>query len=893
MTIRNLQYLARPLSAAVIGASSRDGSVGRVVFDNILDGGFEGEVWPVNPKYQEIRGRQCYRSVAKLPGKAELAVVVTPPETVPRIIGDLGAAGTRAAVVITAGLNQDNGLRQAMLDAARPYLMRIVGPNTVGLIVPPIGLNASFSHIGAKAGDIALLSQSGALVTTLMDWAADEDIGFSQIVSLGDMADADAGDFLDMLAGDAKTRAILMYLETIPNPRKFMSAARAAARIKPVIAIKSGRHEAAAKAAATHTGALSGVDRVVDAALRRAGVLRVQDLDELFTAAETVARFRPLKRARVGIVTNGGGAGVLAVDRLLDRKGELAVLSRSTLDTLDKSLPANWSRGNPVDIIGDAPPARYASAIEIVAADDGTDAVLVMNCPTGLASSIDAAEAVAGLARDGMVNGKPVVACWLGEKTARGGREILQAANIASFDTPDAATGAISHLADWSRAQSALMRVPSSISEDSRHDRDAAAHIMQGAAHEGRSMLTEPEAKGVLAAYGIPVPESVIAKTPAEVERAAAELLRSSEQIVVKVLSRTVSHKSDIGGVVLAIETSQAARDAAAEIEKRFRAGAPEAAMDGFVVQPMIRMDGAHELIAGVSRDPIFGPVLLFGAGGTSVEVVDDTAIALPPIDDVLAGDLIDSTRISRLLAGYRDRKPADRAAIVDVLNAVSRITVDFPGISGMDINPLLASDDGVMALDARIEIDPQGVDKQGPNRDLAIRPYPAEWQKDMTLGGREFHLRPVKPSDFHLYPDFLAKVSPDDIRLRLLATRRHFPDEMLVRLTQLDYEREIAFVALDKKSEKLAGIGRLSCDPDKERAEFALLVRTDMQGMGLGWELLGQLIAFAKAEGIGEISGTVLNENTTMLAMCREYGFDVHWLPDDPGLSGVSLKLR
>lgn len=893
MTIRNLEYAARPRSVAVIGASSRAGSVGGVVARNIVDGGFQGDVWPVNPKYDEVAGLPCYRRVADLPAAPDLAVIVTPPATVPGLIAELGKKGTRAAVVITAGLTRENGLRQAMLDAAKPYLFRIIGPNTVGLMIPPVRLNAGFAHMAAEPGGIALLSQSGAIATSLIDWAASRNLGFSHIVSLGDMADVDVGDYLDMLAGDAGTRAIIMYLESIPNPRKFMSAARAAARIKPVIAIKSGRHEQAAQAAATHTGALSGADRVADAALSRAGILRVRGLAELFDAAETMARFSPLERARVAIVTNGGGAGVLAVDQLIDCDGELADLTPGTIARLDKSLPPTWSHANPVDIIGDAPPERYRAAIEAVAADPGVDAIMVLNCPTALASPTDSARAVAALAEGGRIGGKPVLACWLGDQTAREGRRVLQQAGVASFETPADAATAVSYLSGWSRAQKALTRVPSSRGEDVEGDRDAALAIFREAAAEGRAMLTEPEAKAVVAAYGIPVPETVIAATPDEAFAAAQRLLAHSAKVVVKLLSKAISHKSDIGGVILNIETAEAARDAAATIADRVSRHAPGETYEGFAVQPMVVRKQAQELILGMSRDPIFGPVILFGAGGIAVEIMDDTAMALPPLDDVLAGDLIDRTRIGRLLAGFRDRKPADRAALAAALNGLSQMIVDFPCIVAMDINPLLADAEGVVALDARIEIDPSAVEQTGPNPGLAIRPYPAGWEMDLATAAGAYHIRPIKPADVALYPDFLSKVSPDDIRLRFLAPRRNFSDEMLMRLTQLDYDRDMAFVALQAGTGALAGIGRLSCDPDRTVAEYALLVRTDLQGHGLGWALLRRLVDYARAERIGRLEGMVLAENEAMLAMCREFGFEVARHPQEAGVHLVSLDLR
>ena len=892
MTIRNLEFAVRPRSLAVFGASGRAGSVGRIVMENIVTGGFPGAIWPVNPKYDEVAGRRCYHDAAALPGVPDLGVIVTPAATVPGIIADLGARGCRAAVVITAGLTRENGLRQKMLDAARPHLFRIIGPNTLGLMIPPAKLNAGFAHMAAEPGTIALLSQSGAIATSLIDWAADNGVGFTHIVSLGDMADVDVGDWLDLLAGDAKTRAIVMYLETVTNPRKFMSAARAAARIKPVIAVKAGRHEAAAKAAATHTGALSGADRVIDAALSRAGILRVEGLAELFDAAEISASMPPFENSLVGIVTNGGGAGVLAVDQLADWQGEIAELSPETLRKLDAALPPTWSHANPVDIIGDAPAARYRAAVEAVAADAAVDALMVLNCPTGLASPAEAASAVASLATKGRIGGKPVLTSWLGEHTARGARAILQEAGIPSFATPADAARSLGYLVGWSRARKALMRVPSSHGGEGEGDRDAVLAIFRKAAAEGRPMLTEPEAKAAIAAYGISVPETIVARSPAEAKQAAARLLAQSETVVVNLLSKAISHKSDVGGVVLDIETAERAEQAARDIEKRVRARAPEADIEGYSVQPMVVRRQAQELILGMSRDPIFGPVILFGAGGVAVEVTDDTAVALPPLDDVLAGDLIERTRIGRLLAGFRDRKPADRKAITTALNGLSQMIVDFPCIMSMDINPLLADAEGAIALDARIEIDPAAVEQEGPNPALAIRPYPAGWEREFSGDGDVFRIRPIEPADIALYPDFLAKVSPDDIRLRFLAPRKNFPDEMLKRLTQLDYDRDMAFVALEKASGALAGVGRLSCDPDRTAGEYALLVRTDLQGRGIGWQLLQQIVAYAKAERIGRIEGIVLDENAGMLAMCRAFGFAIAPKADEPGLMLVTLDL-
>jgi acetyltransferase len=893
VTIRNLEFAARPRSVAVVGASPRERSVGKVVLANIVEGGFPGPIWPVNPKYDEIDGLTCHPDAASLPEAPDLAVIVTPPATVPSLIRQLGKKGTRAAVVITAGLTAGNGLRQAMLDAARPYLFRIIGPNTVGLMVPPAKLNASFVHMRPEAGGIALLSQSGAIATSLVDWAAENSLGFSHIVSLGDMADVDVGDYLDMLAGDARTKSIVMYLESIPNPRKFMSAARAAARVKPVIAIKAGRHEQAAAAAATHTGALSGADRVVEAALSRAGILRVDGLAELFDAAEITARFAPLARARVAIVTNGGGAGVLAVDRIVDCDGELASLAPETIAALDGALPPTWSRANPVDIIGDAPASRYVAAVEAVAADPGTDALMVFNCPTGLASPVESARAVADLTSRGMIDRKPVLTCWLGERTAREGRQILHEAGVASFSTPADTANALSYLANWSKAQTALSRVPESSGEDVAADREAVRAIFRAAASEGRSMLTEPEAKAVLSAYGIPVPETIVAATPDAAGEAAARLLERGDTVVVKLLSKTITHKSDVGGVVLGLVSADAARRAAEGIVDKVARVASVADIEGFAVQPMVTRRQAQELILGMSRDPIFGPAILFGAGGVAVEVMNDTAVALPPLDDVLAGDLIDRTRIGKLLAGFRDRKPADRAAISRALNGLSQMVVDFPCIVAADINPLLADADGVVALDARIEIAPAAVEEPGPNPALAIRPYPSGLESRFESGEAAYLIRPIRPADIALYPDFLGRTSTDDIRFRFLAPRRNFPDEMLKRLTQLDYERDMAFVALEAETGDLAGIGRLSCDPDKEAAEYALLIRTDLQGQGLGFALLTRIIDHARREGIGAVEGIILADNRRMLTMARDFGFVIEHHPEEQGVYLAVLRLR
>ena len=701
----------RPRSVAVVGASPKPGSVGQVVLDAIRRGGFTGTICPVNPKYPHIDGLKSYATALDLPEVPDLAIVVTPPEVVPQVIGQLAQRGTAAAVVITAGLS---AAEKADMLACRGA-MRIIGPNTIGLISPYVALNASFALGPASPGRLGLISQSGAIVASIMDWATAEGIGFSEILSLGDMADLDAGEAIGLLARDPATSAILLYLESITHPRRFIAEARAAAALKPVIIVKPGRHQAAAKAAATHTGALAGADPVIDAALARAGVIRVNDLSDLFTAAEITARYAPLERGRVAIITNGGGAGVLAVDDLLDLNQSLAILSPETLHALDAILPPTWSKSNPVDIIGDAPPERYGAALEVVARDPGVDAILVMNCPTALANPEAAAKAVAGRVTAGLISGKPVLATFLGKTAAEPARAILRDAGLATLDTPKQAAEAVALLCRWHALRRLAVRRPAVAPAPG--DRAAALMVLKAVAAEGRRVLTEPEARAVLLAYGISGPRLVVAKNPADVEIAAAGLLFGTRRLVVKLLSRSITHKSDVGGVVLNIETAVEARAAAEAIAARVAA----ADLDGFTIEDMIHRPGAESLIIGLSTDPQFGPVLVFGAGGTAVEVMRDTATGLVPLDGLLAGDMIDRTRIGLLLKGYRDVKPADRQAIIGAMLGLSQLAVDCPAIIAADINPLLADALGVVALDARIEIDLALIDTRGPNPGLVF----------------------------------------------------------------------------------------------------------------------------------------------------------------------------
>lgn len=694
MSVRNLDALFDPSTIALIGASNRPGSVGAVLARNLFGAGFEGPILTVNPRERAIRSTLNYRSIAELPLVPDLAVISTPPDTVPDLIGELGARGCRAAVVITAGFGEGDraegqDLRQAMLDAARPHLLRIVGPNCLGFMSPHAGVNASFAHLSPRRGDIAFITQSGAMATSVLDWASARDIGFSHIVSLGSMSDVDFGDLLDYLALDSKTRSILLYIEAVTHARKFLSAARAASRTKPVVVVKAGRSEAGAKAALSHTRALAGSDAVYDAAFRRAGMLRVQTLHELFDAVGTLSTGIRVEGDRLAILTNGGGLGVLAVDQVTDANGRLALLSAETIARLGAVLPAPWSHGNPVDILGDAPGERYAGALEILLGDREADAILVMNCPTAVADSMDAAQAVVktlGTRRPA------VLTCWLGEGAAAEARRLFAARKLPSYETPEHAVQAFGHLVRYRRTQELLMQTPPSVSDLIAIDRARAEAIVDAVLDDGRTILTEPEAKDLLSAYGIPTVPSVIAKSPDEAARAAAGM---DGPAVLKILSRDITHKSDVGGVQLNLASAAAVAQAATDMLENVRRKAPEARIDGFTVQPMIRRRGAHELLLGIAEDAAFGPVILFGHGGTAAEVVGDRSIGLPPLNPILAQDMIERTRIFRLLRGYRDRPAADIDAIALTLVKLSHLVADLDRVAELDINPLLADADG------------------------------------------------------------------------------------------------------------------------------------------------------------------------------------------------------
>jgi len=885
MSVRNLDKLFNPRSVALIGATPRPGSVGALVARNLRRAGFGGEVMLVNPRHQVIDELRVYQDIASLPQAPDLAVIVTPPETVPSLIGELGEHGTRAAVVITAGFAelgaQGRELQQAALDAAKPYLLRIIGPNCVGVMVPRLGLDATFSHIAAPAGDIAFLSQSGAMITAMLDWAVPRGIGFSHVVSLGDMADVDFGDMLDYLAADQHTRAILLYVEGVTQGRKFMSAARAAARLKPVLALKAGRSQAGARAASSHTGALAGADAVYDAAFRRAGMLRVGTMAELFDAAETLALTREQIGERLAILTDGGGAGVLATDALIAAGGQLAALSQDTLADLNRVLPAAWSHGNPVDIIGDAPGKRYADALAALIRAPDVDGILVLNCPTALASPEEAARAVTEVvatAGPGVLRGRNVITAWLGEHSARAARQLFAQARIATYETPDAAVTGFLHRVHYRRNQELLMETPPARSDVFEPDIAAARRVIATVLDAGKAWLDPYETGAILTAYGIPVVASYSATDP---EQAASLAERIGFPIALKIRSPDITHKSDVGGVALNLGDADRVRQEAVAMLERVRRACPKARLDGFLVQQMAARPGAVELLAGLVEDPIFGPLIAFGQGGTAVEIVRDTSLELPPLNALLARRLMARTRVWQLLQGYRGKPAANIETIVDVLVRLGQLAADHPEIRELDINPLLADAAGIVALDARLRIAP--AESAGAAR-FAIAPYPQHLATTERLrDGTVLRVRPLRPEDEPLLHDLAAHMTPEDLRLRFFTPTRGLTHPVAARLSQLDYDRELALLA--ELDGMVLGVVRFASDPDRLQAEYAIAVRSDWKGRGLGYLLMTRLIDIARQKGIGELFGEILRENEPMLQMCHEFGFAITPDPHDPSI--------
>jgi acetyltransferase len=894
MTIRNLEYMFRPKSIALIWADQEYATYGEVILKNLSEGGFKGKIFSVHPEKKTLPGISAFKSPDEIPQAPDLAVIARSRKEVPELIKQLGEKGTKAAVLISYGFGEggdDKGrqYREQTLKAANPYLLRIVGAGSLGVIVPAEGVNAAYAHVQPKIGNVAFVAQSGTLISSVLDWAAYRNIGFSHLVSLGDMVDVDFGDMLDYLSMDGYNRAILMYIEQVTNARKFMSAARAAARMKPVIVVKSGRYPEGAKAAESHTGAMAGSDAVYDAVFRRAGILRVNDITALFDAVPTLSMASAAGGDRLAILTNGGAIGVMATDTLIEKKGRLGILSNDTLAKLDEILPHPWSHGNPVDIGGDASGKRYAQSLEILLEDKDINAILILNCPSAIASSTESAQEVIQTVKKNIYGSRSrqVLTSWLGDGAAQDARKAFAENKIPTYGTPTEAVRGFMQLIRHKNSQVMLMQIPPTISEDFTPDADKAKSIIEKAVKEGHTWLHEAESKDVLAAYGIPVVETLVAKNPGEARRLAEKI---GCPVVLKILSSDIHHKTRFSGVVLDLDTPAIVEETAITMLERVHEAKPGAHISGFTVQPMVHRKNSRELIMGMVFDQQFGPVIIFGHGGSYAEIIKDSAMGLPPLNMHLAKEVISQTAICRVLEAYQGVPGADMDAIALTLVKVSQLVCDMPQVVELEINPILADENGVLALDARIKVADSDI---SADKRLTIRSYPKELEETITLAdGIMLLLRPIRPEDGPAFQELYTRLSPEDIRFRFLHPIKSLSPDLSARLTQIDYDREMAFVLTWKSGgPEILGVVRITADPNIERAEFAIVIRRDMTGQGLGPMLLRRIIDYSKSRGIKYIYGEVLSDNRSMLKLADAFGFKKRPVPDDPGVMHVSLR--
>jgi acetyltransferase len=868
-----------PTSVAVIGATDREKSVGRTVVANLCSGSFKGKVYPVNPARAELMGLKCWARIGDIPEQVDLAVIITPAPKVPALIRECVSAKVRAAIVISAGFREHGAEGAALERQIQTELqrgtMRLIGPNCLGVMNPHVGLNATFAQDIARSGNVAFLSQSGALLTAILDWSLAEQVGFSAIVSSGSMLDVGWGDLIEYFGNDPQTHNIVMYMESVGDARAFLSAAREVALRKPIIVIKAGRSEAASKAASSHTGAMTGSDEVFDAALRRCGVLRVQSISDVFYMAEALGKQPRPRGPRLTILTNAGGPGVLATDTLIANGGELAALSSETVEALNNLLPPHWSHGNPIDILGDADPSRYAKALDIALRDPNSDGLLVILAPQGMTDPNKVAE---GLAPHAKMHGKPLLASWMGGKVVSEGVETLNVAGIPTFSYPDTAARVFDFMWKYTYNLRELYETPVFAEDVEAMEiaREKVNHVLETVRRTGRTLLTEAESKHILASYNIPTVETRLAKSVSEAVSNANEI---GYPIVLKVHSLTITHKTDVGGVKLNLQNETEVRNAYREIEAAVTAHGDRTQFQGVTVQPMVRLEG-YELILGSSVDVQFGPVILFGTGGQLVEVFRDRALALPPLNTTLSRRLIEQTQIAKALRGVRGRAGVDMAALDGILVRFSRLVVEQPLIKEMDINPLLASSEKLLALDARIVLhDPKTLEAQLPR--LAIRPYPSQYVSPWKMkDGTGVLIRPIRPEDEPAMINFHETLSERSVYLRYFHMEKlteRVAHDRLIQKCFIDYDREMALVAVRAAAtggQEILGIGRLSRNPGTREAEVAVLVTDKYQRQGLGMEIIRRLICVARDEKLESIEANTLPENIAMRALASGLGF-------------------
>jgi acetyltransferase len=887
-----LHTLFAPNSVAVFGASERTDSVGGIVFKNMLESGFKGALFPINPKHKEIQGKPAYASIEEIGAVVELAVICTPAPTVPGILEACGKHGVRAAVVLSAGFSEVGSHGQAIereaMSVARTYGVRVIGPNCLGLMRPAIGLNATFFHGSVKPGNLALVSQSGALCTAILDWAPPNDIGFSSVVSMGTAADIDFGEILDYLATDTETSSILIYVEGIKKARGFMSALRAAAHSKPVFVIKVGRHDAGSRAVISHTGAMVGSDDVFDAALRRAGVVRVMSIGGLFSAAQSLASRHHFSGNKLAIITNGGGPGVMAIDRAADLDVTVATLSDKTVQRLNAVLPATWSHNNPVDIIGDATAERYLEAVNICMEDEGVDGALVILTPQAMTRPLEVAEMLVKAAAN---YSKPLLTCWMGDTQIRQGRALFAQSRIPAFRTPEAAVEAFSYITDFYRNQRMLAQTPGPLSHHNPPDVEGARMLIEAALADRRRVLSEMESKAVLAAFRIPIAQTVIARTPGEALMLAQEL---GFPVAMKINSPDITHKSDAGGVKLNLMNAPAVLSAFQEIIGNVQKARPAAHLDGVAIESMAVKPNGRELMLGVTTDPVFGPVITFGAGGVTAEAMADRAVSLPPLNSFLVRDLINSTRVSKLLGQFRHMPPVHMEVLESLLLRVSEMVCELPWLKEMDINPLIVDEHGALAVDARIVVDYAQISSDRYTH-MAIYPYPTHLVTQWQLpDGTNITIRPIRPEDAEIEREFVHNLSEQSKYFRFMNAVSELSETMVVRFTQIDYDREMALIAVTEVDgrEVEVGVCRYAINPDGETCEFALVVGDQWQHRNIGHRLMGCLLDSARAKGLKSMEGTVLANNHSMLNLVATLGFVISPVEDEPSVRKIVKSL-
>jgi acetyltransferase len=888
-------YLNRfftPKSVAIVGASERENSVGYRLLLNMQEAGFKGSLYPVNNKRDQLLGLKAYPDLNAVPEDLDLVVIATPAPSVQSIVRQCGENGVTSVIIITAGFgelgSEGKRLQQEVLDIAHRYSIRIIGPNCLGVIRPSGQLNATFGDGTVKDGNLALLSQSGAVCTAILDWAKVQDIGFSTVVSMGGAADIDFGEVLDYLATDSKTTGILMYVEGIRDARRFLSGLKAAARLKPVILIKSGRHEAGSKAAMSHTGAMVGADNVFDAAISRAGVVRAYSITELFSAARVLANNYVVKKDRLAIITNAGGPGVMSTDRAEDVGIHIAELSPASIDALNEVLPVHWSHANPIDILGDATSERYQKALEICLKDKNIDGVLAILTPQAMTNPTEVAECIIEGAK---TSKKPVLASWTGGARVQEGRNLFANSKVAHFNTPETAVDAFSFLANYTQNQILLKQIPSPADELAKPDVDGSRLIIERVLSEGRQVLTAQESKAILAAFHIPVTQTIKVSNAKEAMIAAETM---GFPVVLKVNMAEFSHKSDIGGVRLNINSVQGISHYYSEMETAIKQKHPEITEVGMTVEPMFQSPSGRELMIGVVRDPVFGPAISFGLGGTMVEILKDNAVALPPLNAYMVEQMIAKTKAARYLQTFRQLPPANKKALIDVLLNISTMVSELPEILELDINPLIVDEHGVMAVDARIKA--QLSNQLTPYSHMAIHPYPYELTRQFQLSnGANITIRPIRPEDAVLEKDFHNRLSEHTKYFRFMQALQELTPEMIVRFTQIDYDREMAFVAVtdDANLPNELGVGRYLMNPDGNSVEFALVVADDCQRLGIGSRIMKALIQTAKSKGMLFFEGEVLVVNKPMLSLVKKLGFSIESIADDNEVVRVVKDLR